>query len=82
LFQNVIKARDNTQNAKIAVGTMVIITMNCEKNNFHRRNVPKRSRTNKKRGKKLRTKGCKNKKGITEVTEDVILAFLGMKLSM
>jgi hypothetical protein len=45
---------------------MVIISTNFEKNNFHQ----------------LRTKGWKNKKGITEVTEDGILAFLDMKVSV
>jgi hypothetical protein len=30
------EARHNTQNAKIAVGTMVIISTNFEKNNFYR----------------------------------------------
>jgi hypothetical protein len=30
------EARHNTQNAKIAVGTIIIISTNFEKNNFHR----------------------------------------------
>jgi hypothetical protein len=30
------EARHNTQNEKIVVGTMVIISTNFEKNNFHR----------------------------------------------
>jgi hypothetical protein len=42
--------------------------------------VPKRSRRNKNKGKEFRTKGWKNKKGIKEVTEDVILVFLDMKV--
>jgi hypothetical protein len=33
-------------------------------------------------GKEFRTKGWKNKKGIKEVTEDVILVFLDMKVSV
>jgi hypothetical protein len=44
--------------------------------------VPKRSRRNKNKGKEFRTKGWKNKKGIKEVTEDVILVFLDMKVSV
>jgi hypothetical protein len=77
------EARHNIQNAKIAVGTMVIISTNFEKkNNFHRWNVPKRSRRNKNKGKEFRTKGWKNKKGIKEVTEDVILVFLDMKVRL
>jgi hypothetical protein len=30
------EARHNTQNAEVAVGTMVIISTNLEKDNFHR----------------------------------------------
>jgi hypothetical protein len=45
-------------------------------------NVPKRSRRNKNKGKEFRTKGWKNEKGIKEVTEDVILVFLDMKVSV
>jgi hypothetical protein len=44
--------------------------------------VPKRSRRNKYKGKEFRTKGWKNKKGIKEVTEDVILVFLDMKVNV
>jgi hypothetical protein len=44
--------------------------------------VPKRSRRNKNKGKEFRTKGWRNKKGIKEVTEDVILVFLDMKVSV
>jgi hypothetical protein len=44
--------------------------------------VPKRSRRNKNKGKEFRTKGWKNKKGIKEVTEAVILVFLDMKVSV
>jgi hypothetical protein len=44
--------------------------------------VPKPSRRNKNKGKEFRTKGWKNKKGIKEVTEDVILVFLDMKVSV
>jgi hypothetical protein len=44
--------------------------------------VPKRSRRNKNKGKEFRTKGWKDKKGIKEVTEDVILVFLDMKVSV
>jgi hypothetical protein len=44
--------------------------------------VPKRSRRNKNQGKEFPTKGWKNKKGIKEVTEDVILVFLDMKVSV
>jgi hypothetical protein len=44
--------------------------------------VPKRSRRNKNKGKEFRMKGWKNKKGIKEVTEDVILVFLDMKVSV
>jgi hypothetical protein len=44
--------------------------------------VPKRSRRNKNKEKEFRTKGWKNKKGIKEVTEDVILVFLDMKVSV
>jgi hypothetical protein len=44
--------------------------------------VPKRSRRNKNKGKEFRTKGWNNKKGIKEVTEDVILVFLDMKVSV
>jgi hypothetical protein len=43
--------------------------------------VPKRSRRNKNKEKEFRTKGWKNKKDI-EVTEDVILIFLDMKVSV
>jgi hypothetical protein len=44
--------------------------------------VQKRSRRNKNKGKEFRTKGWKNKKGIKEVTEDGILAFLDMKVTV
>jgi hypothetical protein len=44
--------------------------------------VPKRSRRNKNKEKEFRTKGWKNKKDIKEVTEDVILIFLDMKVSV
>jgi hypothetical protein len=44
--------------------------------------VPKRSRRNKNKEKEFRMKGWKNKKGIKEVTEDVILVFLDMKVSV
>jgi hypothetical protein len=44
--------------------------------------VPKRSRRNKNKEKEFCTKGWKNKKGIKEVTEDVILVFLDMKVSV
>jgi hypothetical protein len=44
--------------------------------------VSKHSRRNKNKGKELRTKGWKNEKGIKEVTEDVILVFLDMKVSV
>jgi hypothetical protein len=44
--------------------------------------VPKSSRRNKNKGKEFRTKGWKNKKGIKEVTKDVILVFLDMKVSV
>jgi hypothetical protein len=44
--------------------------------------VPKGSRRNKNKGKEFLTKGWKNKKGIKEVTEDVILVFLDMKVSV
>jgi hypothetical protein len=59
---------------------MVIIQTYFEKKIFII--VPKRTRRNKNKGKELRTKGWKNKKGITGATEDGILAFLDMKLSV
>jgi mevalonate kinase len=82
-FQKLFEARHNTQNAKIAASTMVIISTNLKKktNSIVEmcQNVPEEIR--------IREKNCvrkvgKIKNGITEVTEDGILAFLDMKVSV